>query len=124
MSVSTNDLVSPWHPITDAILLKTLGKLLEELGELTAATARCVIQGVYEAEPITGKVNIEWLRDEVADVLANIDLVCEVLDITPDHRRILRKKANLRKWHAGAWETPPVATGIQSNATNLNRNAT
>jgi hypothetical protein len=79
---------NPWHPIDDKVDLKHLGKLGEELSELAAASSkcatavcRCIIQGVDEAEPVTGKVNREWLEDEIADVQANMDLVFARLGI-------------------------------------------
>lgn len=68
---------SPWHPMSDAVDLKHLGKLAEELSEAGAAVARCIIQGIDEAEPVTGKINRQWLQDELADVQANIGLVIE-----------------------------------------------
>ena len=63
---------NPWHPMSDAVDLKHLGKLAEELSEAGAAVARCIIQGIDEKEPVTGKINREWLQDELADVIANI----------------------------------------------------
>lgn len=48
---------NPWHPISDPVDLKHLGKLSEELGECSAAVARCIIQGIDECEPVTGKIN-------------------------------------------------------------------
>jgi NTP pyrophosphatase (non-canonical NTP hydrolase) len=55
--------------------VKHLGKLAEELNEAGSAVARCLIQGIEESEPVTRKSNREWLEDELADVMANIDLV-------------------------------------------------
>jgi NTP pyrophosphatase (non-canonical NTP hydrolase) len=102
--VDTKDMVDAnpwWHPITDAVDLKHLGKLGEECGELSSAIARCIIQGIDEAEPVTGKVNREWLEDEIADVLANIRLVSErfKLDESRMARRADRKQQHLRQWH-------------------------
>lgn len=54
--------------------VKILGKLLEELGELQSAAARCLIQGMDEREPVTGKQNRLWLQEELADVDAGIRL--------------------------------------------------
>ncbi len=94
--------VNPWRPMARAIDLKHLGKLGEELGEAAAATARCIIQGIDEREPVTGKPNREWLEDELADVIANATLV--TLHFKLDRGRILararRKVAQLRAWHA------------------------
>lgn len=93
---------NPWHPITDSVDLKHLGKLGEECGELGSAISRCIIQGVDECEPVTGKPNREWLEDEIADVLANIALVERRfnLDTTRMAARAERKMAHLRQWHS------------------------
>lgn len=95
---------NPWHPITDAVDLKHLGKLGEECNELSTAVSRCIIQGVDEAEPVTGKINRDWLLEEIADVRANIELVEEHfgLDCNRIALRVTKKKLHLRKWHAKA----------------------
>jgi hypothetical protein len=99
---------NPWHPIDDKVDLKHLGKLGEELSELAAASSkcatavcRCIIQGVDEAEPVTGKVNREWLEDEIADVQANMDLVIARLGLDEERmsERAGRKKKHLQQWH-------------------------
>lgn len=88
---------NPWHPITDPLDLKYLGKLCEEAGELASAVSRCIIQGIDECEPSTGKPNREWLEDEVADVQANIDLVVERFGLDEERMaaRIEKKKVHL-----------------------------
>ncbi len=92
---------NPWHPMTDPVDLKHLGKLGEELGEASAAVSRCIIQGIDAREPVTGKPNKEWLEDELADVLAGVDLNIKRFEL--DEARILerakRKTEMLRKWH-------------------------
>lgn len=93
--------VNPWHPISNKTDLKILGKLLEELGELTAAASRCLIQGVNATEPTTDKLNSLWLQDEIADVLAGIEITTErfFLNRQEIRERVERKKAHLREWH-------------------------
>lgn len=93
--------LNPWHPMTDVVDLKHLGKLAEETGELGAAVARCIIQGIDEVEPTTGKVNRDWLEDEIADVAANAQLVTERFGLDKDRirARAERKAAQLRTWH-------------------------
>ena len=93
--------MNPWNPITDALDLKRLGKLAEELGECQAAVARCIIQGLDESEPVTGKVNRLWLQEEIADVMANVHLVVERLNLDTEFMadRIDRKIERLREWH-------------------------
>lgn len=93
--------LNPWHPTQNAVDLKHLGKLGEELGECSAAVSRCIIQGIGEVEPVTLKLNREWLEDEIADVLANADLVVAHfgLDLDRMAKRIKEKKAHLAAWH-------------------------
>ncbi len=97
-----NDAPNPWRPMTRPIDLKHLGKLIEETSELGSAAARCVIQGIDEREPVTGKCNREWLEDEIADVLANAALVVKHYEL--DVLRILHRRSckieHLRAWHA------------------------
>lgn len=93
--------VNPWHPITDRVDLKHLGKFSEECGEAISATARCIIQGMDEKDPRTGVVNRDWLQDEIADVIANAELVILRFNLDYDYilERAERKKDRLRKWH-------------------------
>lgn len=63
---------SPWHPEHSPRKIAILGKTLEELGELTAIIARCLIQGIEESEPTTNKPNRQALEDEIADVHATL----------------------------------------------------
>lgn len=92
---------NPWHPIKDAVALKHLGKLTEELGEAIAASSRCIIQGIDECEPVTGKSNRTWLEDELADVMAGISLCIEhfELDFKRMELRSIRKAQHLKQWH-------------------------
>jgi len=60
----TDPKVNPWHPMSDPVDIKHLGKLLEELAEgvnalnevasamnkAASAVARCLIQGINEAQ--------------------------------------------------------------------------
>lgn len=93
--------LNPWVPMSVPIDVKHLGKLAEELSEAGAAVARCLIQGVEEREPVTGKLNREWLEDELADVMANIELVRRHfgLDQGRMNLRAQRKRRHLRAWH-------------------------
>ncbi len=94
--------MNPWHPMTDPVDLKHLGKLGEELNECGAAVSRCIIQGIDEAEPVTGKINRQWLEEEIADVYANLLLVEQRfgLDTSAMSARTARKVDGLREWHA------------------------
>ncbi len=94
----------PWRPMSNPQDIKTLGKLAEELGECQAAAMRCLIQGIEEHEPKTGYLNRLWLEDEIADVLANIELVVARFDL--DKRRMEKRYAAkmplLHAWHTEA----------------------
>jgi NTP pyrophosphatase (non-canonical NTP hydrolase) len=93
---------NPWQPMTLSIDLKLLGKLGEECNELGSAVCRCIIQGIAEREPVTGKPNREWLEDEIGDVIANINLVTQHfgLDTARIAKRVIRKTEHLRAWHS------------------------
>lgn len=93
---------SPWMPESNAANLKVLGKLGEELNEGGAAVSRCIIQGIDECEPVTGKLNRSWLEDEIADILANLDIAMDHFGL--DRGRIAlradRKRDYIRAWLA------------------------
>lgn len=99
---ATSWALNPWRPMSDPLDLKHLGKLAEELNEAGSAVARCIIQGIDECEPITRKQNREWLEDELADVIANIDLVTAHFQLAVERMRLRseRKKEHLRGWHS------------------------
>lgn len=101
---------SPWQPEQDKIRLAALGKLLEELGEASAIVARCIIQGVDEGEPVTGKPNREALWQELADIKAATSIVEDVFDLPPMEMdvRVARKRLHLRMWHT------MIMSGIKS----------
>lgn len=99
---ATDFTLNPWQPMSRPIDLKHLGKLGEELCEAGSAVARCIIQGIDECEPVTRKPNRVWLEDELADVLANVELVVQHfgLDATRMLARGLEKKRHLKAWHS------------------------
>lgn len=95
-------LVSPWTPMTNAGDLKVLGKALEEFGEGTSAIARCLIQGINECEPVTGKPNLQWLQEELADVRATSRRLIDFFMLDEDfiEDRALKKETQLKSWQA------------------------
>lgn len=92
---------SKWIPMTDLLALAHLGKLGEETNELGAIVFRCIIQGIDEHDPETGKPNRQALAEEIADVRAMAELVCEhfEFDMPEIWKRIERKKNMKRAWH-------------------------
>lgn len=78
---------------------------------------RCVIQGINEREPKTGYLNQHWLEDEIADVLANAELVMDRfhLDKARIAKRSAAKKPLLLAWHKEAGSTTPNGTRNERN---------
>jgi NTP pyrophosphatase (non-canonical NTP hydrolase) len=94
-------LASPWQPIDSKLELKILGKLGEEVSELATVVCRCIIQGVDEVQPVTGKSNRLWLEEEIADVLANISIAMARYHLDGDFitKRADAKIDYLTSWH-------------------------
>lgn len=95
-----SDKLSPWQPANDPIEVAFWGKALEELGELSAIISRCMIQGVNECEPSTGKLNKSALAEEIADVKAMIEIIMTFNNI-PEFvldERMAHKKAKFHRW--------------------------
>lgn len=92
--------MSKWEVTTDQKLLRRLGKLLEELGELSAVAARIIIQGADEIDPGSLKANRDRLTDELADVQAQIGCTILYLGLDQDYmaRRTARKIRNMAEW--------------------------
>ena len=92
---------NPWTPMTEPQDIQVLGKFAEELGECVSVCARCLIQGIDETEPSTGKSNRVWLEEEIADVLANLLLTCDRynLDMVAIDKRVIFKMEYLKRWH-------------------------
>lgn len=97
-----------WVPTTNLLHLRRLGKLLEELGELTEVAARCVIQGIDEVDPKTGVVNRLRLQNEIADVAAQLACSIETfgLSFADINERVQHKTALMGEWEALFRGTP------------------
>jgi len=94
--------ISPWSPETNQVRLAVLGKLLEELGEGTQMASRCIIQGIDESEPITGKVNRLAFQNELADIFACMEIAVDYfdLDFNSMNQRITDTVAGFKLWHS------------------------
>lgn len=92
--------LNPWQPEQNKLILALLGKHIEELAECAAMSARCVIQGIDEHEPVTGALNREELENELADVMATTYMLVNRLNLN-------RTRMEDRKWaktrHLGTW---------------------
>lgn len=91
---------SPWRAEQNPAFLAILGKLNEELGELTAATSRCIIQGVDGVHPVTKKPNLDWLFEEIADVLNMISFARAYFHYDQNLfvARVRRKELHIKQW--------------------------
>ena len=94
--------LTKWTPTTDLMMLRRMGKLLEELGELSNVAARCIIQGIDEVDPGTGKVNRFRLEQEIADVCAQCFVTQDQLNLNEDYiiHRIGDKMNQMKQWEA------------------------
>jgi hypothetical protein len=94
--------VNKWVPTTNLMELRRLGKLGEELGELSNVASRCIIQGLDETDPGTGRVNRDRLLDELADVAAQIDCTITAFKLNAAHfgQRRRAKRDQMAEWEA------------------------
>ena len=90
--------ISPWMPETDPALVAMLGKLAEEASELSARAARCIIHGLHEADPETGRTNLEELGREAADVQACVSMLERRRGLNPNLKRSIDKLKGYVEW--------------------------
>lgn len=102
--------MAPWLGEPNPVARRALGKLLEELGELTAIAARSHIQGVDQVDPDRHTLNRDILEDEAADVIAGINRITEVLCLNKDAMalRIIKKAKRFQ-----SWEEAIIDTGVK-----------
>lgn len=99
MAEPINSTISPWMPEQNQIRLAVLGKLIEECNELAGRAARCIIQGLDETDPASGRLNSEELAREMADVEACISVLVDRIGLYPMTGRVLDKIDGFRRWH-------------------------
>jgi NTP pyrophosphatase (non-canonical NTP hydrolase) len=77
-----------------------MGKLQEELAELSVVASRCIIQGINEVDPGTGKINRDRLHDEIADVVAQCVVTINLLELDFPYidKRVVRKVELMKEW--------------------------
>jgi hypothetical protein len=94
--------MTKWVPTTDLMMLRRMGKTLEELGELVSVAARCIIQGIDEVDPGSGKINRDRLIDETADVLAQCQENIDRLGLSRERieARSCTKRGYMQEWEA------------------------
>lgn len=93
--------ITLWKPEPDVVIHQALGKACEEATELAGILARCLIQGLDQSEPATGKPNRQALFEEIADLDAAVQWLRELLDDGYDQydgARADRKLAGFHRW--------------------------
>ena len=76
-------------------------EIMRSVGGCVAAVARCIIQGVDEAEPSTGKINRDWLREAMIEVRCSCAAVINEYRLDSDviMSRMTFKRGHLTRWH-------------------------
>lgn len=90
--------ITLWKPEPDVIIHQALGKACEEASELANILARCLIQGLNQSEPVSGKPNRQALFEEIADLDAAVQWLRELIDDEYDGDRADRKLNGFRRW--------------------------
>lgn len=94
--------IAKWVSESDPHKVRRLGKTLEELGELVAVLARCLIQGSGEVDPSSGRLNLDRMQDEMADSLVQMRLTMNSFhaDVEKIDERMDTKEREMREWEA------------------------
>lgn len=106
----TKPKMSPWVVVTDPKTLRRLGKAGEEVNELGSVLARCIIQGIDEIDPSSGKTNRLRLEEEIADVYAQCNLNIKHLGLRDSfiERRAIEKMTQMKEWEGLCNPAPHV----------------
>ena len=94
--------MNPWAPDTTPHQQRRVGKTVEELGELLGVLGRLQIQAIDAIDPSTGKTNRQRIREEIADVLAQLPLTIKSfgLDQREIDERVSEKTRQMIEWEA------------------------
>lgn len=96
--------VTKWIPITNLKMLRRMGKLIEELLELGIVAVRCIIQGIDEVDPGSGKTNRQRLMDEMADVEAQLVVTSHWLFADTATMEYMGARTNEKIGYMRQWE--------------------
>lgn len=82
------------------MIRRRVGKTGEELAELSVVLNRIQIQGIDGVDPGTGKTNRWRLHEEIADVVAQLNVNIRVFDMdrTFLKNRIKEKEGLMEEW--------------------------
>ena len=92
--------LTKWTPTTNLHMLRRMGKLGEELAELSNVSNRIIIQGIDEVDQGSGKVNRFRLEQEIADVLAQCACCIKELNLDKEYidHRVADKISQMAEW--------------------------
>ncbi|OWK26267.1 hypothetical protein AJ87_02730 [Rhizobium yanglingense] len=111
--------ITLWKPESDVLIHQALGKACEEATELAGIQARCLIQGLNENEPVSGKPNRQALFEEIADLDAAVQWLRELVNDEYDGHRADRKLNGFRRWQRileADMASPPPAEKTEGSA--------
>jgi hypothetical protein len=91
--------ITAWLPDQDQHRLAVLGKLIEECNELSGRAARCILHGLDEVDPDSGRTNRAELEREIADVEACLSQAQKRLGVAYDLHRAVEKTRGFDHWH-------------------------
>ncbi|MBD9372080.1 hypothetical protein IB238_05480 [Rhizobium sp. ARZ01] len=103
--------ITLWKPEPDLLVHQALGKACEEASELSNILARCLIQGLNQNEPVSGKPNRQALFEEIADLDAAIQWLRELVNDEYDGARADRKLNGFRRWQRMLEEDATASKG-------------
>lgn len=94
--------MTKWIPESDPMVLRRVGKTGEECAELAKVCSRITIQGLDGVDPATGESNRQALAKEVADVMAQCEVIARALklDMLGIAQRQAEKVAQMAEWEA------------------------
>jgi len=104
-----NGIISAWMPEQDPHRLAVLGKLAEECNELAGRAVRCIIQGIDEKDPATGRTNREELAREASDVEACLEMLEARMLVSRITSRVADKYDGFKRWHGLIDAAPKTA---------------
>ena len=87
--------------MSDKFLNHLLFCLGEECGEVQQVVGKSGRFGIYHLSPRTDKINLLNLKDEVTDLLAIYEMICETLDEpkTLEESEIKKKKEKVMEYY-------------------------
>lgn len=98
--VDTGKLKAPsdWQTERNPLNVAVIGKAGEETSEFSKAAFRAIIQGVDGTDPKDGKLNMDALFEELADVRAMTHLMENHFHRLIDPMRVMEKLQHKTEW--------------------------